>query len=170
MKNGRTMFWIVFLGTAALLAAIPEFMTSQEPAVAAISRPAPLASLRPAAPAASTPATPDTTTPVVLAKNDLFAAKSWHVPPPPPPPPPSPPPSPAPAPPAAPPLPFKYIGKLDDASSLKAFLQRNEKVFAVSVGDVIEGAYRIDAINPGQMTLIYLPLNIPQTLSAGSPL
>ncbi|HXD43408.1 MAG TPA: hypothetical protein VN649_22775 [Ramlibacter sp.] len=62
------------------------------------------------------------------------------------------------------------MGKFDDTKSLKAFLQRDEKVYTVGVGDVIDGVYRVSAMNGTQMTLIYLPLNIPQTLSLGTPL
>jgi hypothetical protein len=173
MNQRRLLFWIVFLGGAALVAALPEFMTENTSSVAPVSRPARLAGLRaaaapvdaqvaPAAPTASEDAAP---APVAL---DLFAAKSWHVAPAPPPPaPPLPPPPPPPAP-GAPPLPFKFMGKFDDATSLKAFLQRDERVYTVGVGDVIDGTYRVASINAGQMTLIYLPLNIPQTLAVGS--
>lgn len=173
MNKRRLLFWIVFLGGAALAAAIPEFTTENASSVAPVSRPAALAGLRavaapvnplvaPAAPAESKDAIP---APVAL---DLFAAKSWHVAPPPPPPAPSRPPPPPPPAPSAPPLPFKFMGKFDDATSLKAFLQRDEKVYTVGVGDVIDGTYRVASINAGQMTLIYLPLNIPQTLAVGS--
>jgi hypothetical protein len=90
----------------------------------------------------------------------------------PPPPPPPPPPraaGPAPAP-SAPPLPFQYLGKLDDSERLRVFLLRGERIHTVSVGDVIDGTYRVERIDGGQMTLIYLPLNISQTLSVGSAL
>jgi hypothetical protein len=74
----------------------------------------------------------------------------------------------APPPPSAPPLPFQFLGKLDDSETLRVFLQRGERVHTVSVGDVIDGTYRVERIAAGQMTLIYLPLNVSQTLSVGS--
>ena len=175
MNKRRLFFWMVFLGGAGVVAAIPEFMTENAGSVSPVSRPAALAGLRAAAapvkapvaqvaPAAPPVASEEAAAPAAL---DLFAAKSWYVAPPPPPPPPAPPPPPPPAP-SAPPLPFKFMGKFDDATSLKAFLQRDEKVYTVGVGDVIDGTYRVASINGGQMTLIYLPLNIPQTLAVGS--
>ena len=78
-----------------------------------------------------------------------------------------PPPPPPPAPPTAPPLPFRYLGRLDDAKTLTAFLQKSEQVYAVRPGEVIEGTYRVDTIQPGVITLTYLPLAIQQTLAAG---
>jgi hypothetical protein len=92
-------------------------------------------------------------------------------PPPAPPPPPAPAPAPAPAAaPTAPALPFQFFGKLDDGERLRVFLLRGERIHTVSVGDVIDGTYRVERIDGGQMTLIYLPLNISQTLSVGSAL
>jgi hypothetical protein len=174
VNKRRLFFWMVFLGSAGVIAAIPEFMTENAGSVSPVSRPAALATLRAAAAPANAPVAPAAPAAPAIASEDapaapdLFAAKSWYVPPPPPPaPPPSPPPPPPPAP-SAPPLPFKFIGKFDDATSLQAFLQRDEKVYTVGVGDVIENTYRVASINAGQMTLIYLPLNLPQTLAVGS--
>jgi Tfp pilus assembly protein PilP len=67
-------------------------------------------------------------------------------------------------------MPYKFMGKMDDASSLKAFLNRGDRVYVVSVGEVVDNTYRIDSIKAGQMTMTYLPLNVSQTLSVGSPL
>lgn len=183
----RALFWVVFFAMVGVVAALPEFMGSSVPAVAPVVRAkapaahradtllpspaAPLATLRSpsisdSAPAvdADTPMAEATTEPAKPATPDLFAAKTWVVPPPPPPP--APPPAPPP-PPSAPPLPFRLLGKLDDAANVKAFLQKGEQVYTVSVGDVIDGTYRVDSIKTGQMTLIYLPLSTPQTLTGG---
>ncbi len=94
---------------------------------------------------------------------DLFEAKSWYVPPPPPKPlPPLPPP-----PPSAPPLPFTYMGKLIEDGQPTVFLTRQERNYAVRAGDTIEGMYTVEEISPRVMTLVYLPLNIKQTLTIG---
>ena len=61
-----------------------------------------------------------------------------------------------------------FMGRLDDATKPKVFLQWGERVFAVGVGDVIEGRYRVERIDANQVTLMYLPLNLPQTLPFGS--
>lgn len=91
---------------------------------------------------------------------DPFAAKSWYVPPPPPkalPPPP----------PSAPPLPFGYMGKLIEDGQLTVFLTRQERNYVVKVGDTIDGMYKVEEVRGAAMTLVYLPLNIKQTLMIG---
>lgn len=91
---------------------------------------------------------------------DLFEAKSWYVPPPPPKPLPPPPPS-------APPLPFVYMGKLIEDGLLTVFLTKQERNYVVKAGDTIDGMYKVEEVNPRMMTLVYLPLNIKQTLMIG---
>jgi len=91
---------------------------------------------------------------------DLFEAKSWYVPPPPPKPLPPPPPS-------APPLPFVYMGKLIEDSHLTVFLTKQERNYVVKAGDTLDGMYKVEAVTPSMMTLVYLPLNIKQTLMIG---
>lgn len=100
---------------------------------------------------------------------DLFAAKSWVPPPPPPPPPPKPAPPPPPPPPTAPPLPFTFMGKLqEDEQPWIVYLVRGERVYSVREGDVIDGTYRVGPLQGGQLTLTYLPLEIPQFLAVGA--
>lgn len=97
---------------------------------------------------------------------DIFAAKSWYVPPPPPAP------APravavavAPATPVAPPLPFKYAGHLGAFHSKDVvYLLKAERVLVVSVGEVVEETYRLDAMNESQLTFTYLPLDVQQVL------
>jgi hypothetical protein len=98
---------------------------------------------------------------------DIFKGKSWYVAPPkpkavPPPPPPPPPP------PTAPPMPYAYMGSyLGKDGRMIIFLTKGDQVYSVSPGDVIEGTYRVEGIASGQLVLIYLPLNIQQTISIG---
>jgi hypothetical protein len=73
-------------------------------------------------------------------------------------------------PPTAPALPFAFIGKLDDAERLRVFLMRDEKIYTVTVGDVIDGTYRVERIGGSEMVLTYLPLKVTQTLSVGDRL
>lgn len=91
---------------------------------------------------------------------DLFEAKSWYVPPPPPKPLPPPPPS-------APPLPFAYMGKLIEDGQLTVFLTKQERNYVVKEGDTLDGMYKVETVSPSMMTLVYLPLNIKQTLMIG---
>lgn len=88
----------------------------------------------------------------------LFDPHFW-APPPPPPPKPLPPP-----PPSAPPLPFTYLGKQKEGEQWQVFLARGNTTFVVKLHEVIDNQYRIEAIAPPNMTLMYLPLNQLQTL------
>ncbi|MDD4880630.1 MAG: hypothetical protein PHR30_06340 [Gallionellaceae bacterium] len=95
---------------------------------------------------------------------NLFSAKSWYVPPPPPPPPkPLPPP-----PPMAPPLPFAFMGQyLEPGGHQVIFLVKGDRLYTTSPGEVIDGTYRVEGIQSGQLGLTYLPLNIKQTMFVG---
>ena len=92
--------------------------------------------------------------------SDLFKSKSWYVPPPPPKPLP-------PAPPSAPPLPFTYLGKLLEDGKITVFLTKQDRNYVIKAGDVIDGTYRVDAIQPSMLNLTYLPLDIKQSMSIG---
>ena len=105
-----------------------------------------------------------------LDKEDMFKSKSWYIAPPPPPKPKyiAPPPPPPPPPPSAPPLPYKLMGSFQEpGQKLVVYLSRGDKLYSVSAGDVLEGTYKIEGINAGQLELLYLPLNIRQNLRLG---
>jgi hypothetical protein len=90
---------------------------------------------------------------------ELFDPRSW-----------APPPKPVPQvilqppPPTAPPMPFAYLGKQKEGGEWVVFLKRGNATFIVKPLDIVETAYRVEAIAPPSMTLIYLPLNQRQTL------
>ena len=71
--------------------------------------------------------------------------------------------------PVAPPMPFSYMGKMFDEESGKLilYLAKGDIPYSVSVGEVIEGTYRVEAVTETVLTLIYLPLNTKQTLIIG---
>lgn len=102
--------------------------------------------------------------------DNVFASKSWYVPPAPkpqasrplPPSKPLPPP-----PPSAPPLSFTYLGRLMNEGQTTVFVAWQGRNIAVKTGDVLDSTYRVDAVESGRMTLTYLPLNIQQTLYFG---
>ncbi|GAB3670009.1 hypothetical protein GCM10028813_53840 [Ramlibacter alkalitolerans] len=50
---------------------------------------------------------------------------------------------------------------------MKVFLQRGERLYAVAVGDVIDGQYRLERIDANQLLLTYLPMNAQQTITIG---
>ena len=100
---------------------------------------------------------------------ELFAVKSWFVPPPPPAPPAPPQAAPAPLKPSAPPLPFVYMGRMTEEDRVSVFLVRDERAYIMAEGDVIEGTYKLEKIEPRQVTLRYLPLDMAQTLALKDP-
>lgn len=94
----------------------------------------------------------------------LFGRQDWT---PPPPPPPKPAPPPPPPPPMAPPLPFTVIGKSLEDGKWAVYLAAGERTHIASVGDVLDGGWRVDRIAPPFLTLTYLPLNQVQQLNIG---
>lgn len=74
----------------------------------------------------------------------------------------------APPPPMAPPLPFVYMGKSADQGRVTVFLTRNNKPYIARLGDVLDGQYRVDAINPPMLEFTYLPLAQKQMLHIGA--
>ncbi len=98
---------------------------------------------------------------------DLFRSSSWFVPPPAPPPPPPAPPPPPPPPPSAPPLPFTYLGQIVEDQKIQVILSRGDRVLTIFVGDNIDASYKVESLKGGTLTLVYLPLDIKQTLATG---
>ncbi len=101
--------------------------------------------------------------------SDVFNTTSWYVAPPAPkfiaPPPPPPPPVPT-----APSVPFTYLGRYGDSASRIIILAKGDRVYTVTVGDVIDNTYRVEKFTPGMVNFNYLPLNIEQSLPTGDAL
>jgi hypothetical protein len=110
---------------------------------------------------------PDIPADTELVASNSFGATSWHVAPPPPPPPPAPVKPPPPAPPAAPPAPFSFLGRYEDGNARIILLVRDDRIYTVSEGDVIDKTYRVERLAGGLLELTYLPLGTRQTIAAG---
>ena len=89
---------------------------------------------------------------------DLLAARSWIVPPPPPPV----------VAPKAPPLPFKLVGRLIENNQQVVFLATQDRNYIAREGAKLDNNYLVERIEPGRMTLIYLPLDERQILNLGA--
>ena len=63
----------------------------------------------------------------------------------------------------APPLPFRYVGKMQDAGKLAVFLANGEESIVASAGQTI-GQYRVDAITDEEIRFTYLPMKTKQVL------
>ena len=98
--------------------------------------------------------------------DNAFPATSWYVPPPPPPPP-KPVAKAPPPPPSAPPMPFSFLGRYEEEGKRTILLVRDDRIYTVSEGDVIDGTYRVERLVGGRLELTYLPLSIKQTINAG---
>jgi hypothetical protein len=75
---------------------------------------------------------------------------------------------PLPSEPAVPSLPFTYLGKQGADGNWEVYLTRGDETLIVRDQMVIDGSYRVDAIKPPTMTLVYLPLKLVQTMDIGS--
>ncbi|MGH8437744.1 MAG: hypothetical protein ACRERW_01570 [Pseudomonas sp.] len=164
MNTQRRLAWLAFLGSAAVLAWAPGYFSGDESAdsetaVAVADKTA----------VAASEAVAQGAKPAALKLRDLFPSKSWKpaaqmatvteqpvaV-------------APVALPPAAPALPFQFVGRLDDRDDQQVFLQSGEKLYVVRRGDVIDDIYRIEHISATELSLVYLPLHLSQTLSVGS--
>jgi hypothetical protein len=97
---------------------------------------------------------------------NLFSGHNWYTPPPP-------------APvtlrsepvkraPTAPPLPFSYIGRYEqEGAGTLFYLVKDDRVYDVRIGDVIDNTYRVDRVLNGQLLFTYIPLNSSQGLRLG---
>ncbi|MBP5958615.1 hypothetical protein ICA16_23350 [Pseudomonas anatoliensis] len=170
MNTKRVTGWVAFFGVTAALAWLPEYFSPSDDADStdvAVATPAKTAA-RGALPANTTKAKTAAIKDLTPA-GDLFAGKSWKA-----------------APtlatvtetavnltpvvqaPSLPPVPFQFVGKLHDRSDLQVFLQNGEKIYVVRNGDVIDDTWKITGISDLELSLVYLPLHLSQTLSVGS--
>lgn len=75
----------------------------------------------------------------------------------------------SPAPPQPPALPFAYGGSGRVNGKRTLFLDRGSRSLRVEVGDIVDGAYRVEAIEQNRAVLRYLALDIAQVMVFGAP-
>jgi hypothetical protein len=75
-------------------------------------------------------------------------------------------PTPAPPPPrpAAPPLPYRFLGRYVEGERTALYLARGDEPVLAAPGATLPGGYRVEAITPEAVTLLYLPLDERQRL------
>jgi len=69
--------------------------------------------------------------------------------------------------PQAPPLPFTFVGKVADGDGVKIFLQADNVLYSPKIGEIFAQQYQLTGAENGKLSLIYLPLNITQTMFYG---
>jgi len=72
--------------------------------------------------------------------------------------------------PVAPPMPYRVAGQVVHDGPPRVVLARDDRVFFVREGDTLEGGYRVEAIRPDGVTLVYTPLELRQHLAVASAL
>jgi hypothetical protein len=88
----------------------------------------------------------------------LFGSHSWQ-----------PPPTPAakappPPPPMAPPVPYTSVGRVVQDGRVLLYVAKGDAIFPVTVGETLEGTYKVAAITDSEIRFIYLPLNQAQSI------
>lgn len=71
---------------------------------------------------------------------------------------------PPPPPPQAPGLPFRFLGRIQDDSGVRVFLQHGEDLFYAAEGQKLSLDYQVVEIARNRVTFLYLPLNLQQEL------
>jgi hypothetical protein len=73
-----------------------------------------------------------------------------------------------PPPPSAPPFPYQLVGRLTDGAT-RAVLNNAQRSAVVGVGEVVDGQWRVDAVEPAGLRLTYLPLGQAQLVPFAPP-
>ena len=167
MGRKKLLTWAVLLGAGGAVAAV-GFMIAAEPPEAAPQAAAPARASGPQARAPGELALPSRDG-LSRPRGNLFASNA--------PPPPAParkkgPAAEAEAPPApvAPPMPYRVAGKVVHEGPPRVVLARDDRVYFVREGDVLDGGYRVESISSDGVTLVYAPLELRQRLAAASAL
>jgi hypothetical protein len=66
--------------------------------------------------------------------------------------------------PVAPPLPFRYLGRYVDGGQSAVYLARGDEPLLAAPGAALGAEYRVEAVSPAAVTLIYVPLGTRQRL------
>jgi len=67
--------------------------------------------------------------------------------------------------PEAPPFPYTLIGRLEDRGVTRALLAGATRTIDAKVGDLIDGQWRVEAVEPSGLQLVWVPGGQRQTLS-----
>jgi hypothetical protein len=163
MRKGRVLGWAA---VAAAAGAAAVFLPPPEPP----SPPVVVQSAKPEVPPSDSRLTLPSREGLGRPSRDPFAS---HTPPPRPAPAPkqaATPPVAVPAAPVAPPVPYRVAGQVVHDGPAQVVLARDDRVYLVRQGDLLDGGYRVESITPEGVTLVYTPLEHSHQLAAVSSL
>jgi len=63
-----------------------------------------------------------------------------------------------------PPMPYRVAGQVNVGGRGEVLLTKGDRVFTVRPGDTLEDGYRVEAIEPSRITLVYTPLGTAHAL------
>jgi hypothetical protein len=72
--------------------------------------------------------------------------------------------------PVAPPVPYRFAGKVRKGAEEEVLLSKGDLVFAIKVGDTLDGMYRVESIGAERIELLYLPLGTTDRIVVSSTL
>jgi hypothetical protein len=72
--------------------------------------------------------------------------------------------------PVAPPVPYRFAGKVRKGAEEEVLLSKGDLVFAIKVGDTLDGMYRVESIGADRIELLYLPLGTTDRIIVSSTL
>jgi hypothetical protein len=78
--------------------------------------------------------------------------------------------APAPVAPSAPPMPYRIAGLVVQDGAAQVVLAKGDRVITVREGETLDDGYRVEAIKSDGVTLVYVPMNLRQTLPLVSAL
>ncbi|HEU5175959.1 MAG TPA: cohesin domain-containing protein [Burkholderiales bacterium] len=70
----------------------------------------------------------------------------------------------------APPMPYRFAGRVRKGGEEEFLLSKGELVFPVKEGDTIDGTYKVVAVKPDGIELVYLPLGTTERIMVSSVL
>ena len=72
------------------------------------------------------------------------------------------------SPPQAPAAPFRILGRVVEDGVAGVFVQHNDRTLILRTGDTVDDVYRVESISDQSITVMYLPMNVPQTILTGA--
>ena len=67
-------------------------------------------------------------------------------------------------------MPYKFAGRVRKGSEEELLLSKGELVFPVKEGDTLDGTYKVVAVKPDGIELVYIPLGTTERITVSSVL